>query len=79
MCPRHAIRYAQQVHDKFTGDTSAYGGAWYNWDHLLDQHVGLWFGGDAASCDDRFLPLREALAEAKVPVGERGESDAHEM
>jgi len=47
------------------------------WDHVLDQHLGLWYGGGATDCGPRAEAVREALLAQHLPVGERDEPDAH--
>ena len=68
--------YVARDHDTYTKTAS---GAWYAWDHWLDQHVGLWYGGAADGCAARASAIRAALEADGVPVGERSEPDAHEM
>ena len=73
--------YAAALHATFASPAALekYGGKWYNWDHSMDQHVGLWYSGNLSSCSDRAAAIRSALEGAGLAVGERSEPDAHEM
>lgn len=51
----------------------------YGWDHMLDQHVGLWYSGPEDSCLARAASVRALIDGDGIPRGERGEPDAHEM
>ncbi|KAK7233849.1 hypothetical protein SO694_00100063 [Aureococcus anophagefferens] len=65
-----------ESHHTFATNAS---GGWYAWDHGLDQHVGLWYGGAEQDCLDRATAMRSLLEKADLGVGERGEPDAHEV
>ena len=56
---------------------AADGFAWDRWSRALDQHVGLWYGGDEEGCDARANATRVLLQVADLPVAERQEPDAH--
>lgn len=73
--------YARDLHATYFTESALapYNGEWYNWDHLMDQHIGLWYSGDEEACSERAANVRAGLSEAGIAVGERGESDAHEM
>lgn len=72
--------YAAALHAQYSLATSSkYDGEWYGWDHMLDQHIGLWYGGTFAPCLQRSASARKLLRVAQLGVGERGEPDAHEM
>ena len=65
--------FAAQMHADFRD------AAWASWDRLLDQHVGLWYGGPRHACHDRAALARRLLAESDLSVAERSEPDAHEL
>lgn len=51
-----------------------------SWDRLLDQHVGLYYSGDATDCDARAKVTKRLLREdGRLAVAERQEPDAHEL
>ena len=62
-----------QVHEEFANSS------WYGWDHMMDQHLGIWYDGEEESCLDLASLVRDGLESAGISVGERQESDAHEM
>ncbi len=45
----------------------------------MDQHLGIWYSGAEESCLALSAVVREGLESADISVGERQESDAHEM
>jgi len=72
--------YAAALHRTFSiSRPSRYGGEWYGWDHMLDQHLGLWYSGQPEECLQRASLARSLLHTAGLGVGERGQEDAHEM
>jgi len=47
------------------------------WDHILDQHLGMWYGQPKGECEPLASKVRAHLVEDHLPVGERQEPDAH--
>lgn len=73
--------YTLSDYDKYAyDDHHTYNNAsGYDWDHVLDQHIGLFYAGAEEGCNDRAIKVRGLLDEAEIPRGERQETDAHEM
>ena len=67
------LHVCHQVHTEFANSS------WHGWDHMMDQHLGLWYDGEEESCLELSETVRDGLESAGISVGERQESDAHEM
>ena len=65
----------ERVHSRFF-DSKRWG-AW--WDHWLDQHIGIWYGGPKNECLLRARAVKSALSQSAVPVASRLEPDAYLM
>ena len=61
--------YVAAVHDEYLTQRSA--GSWFEWDHFLDQHIGLKYREVDAACAAKDNLVRKVLHERRIPVGER--------
>ena len=62
-------RYVENVHQEYLRQRA--NGSWFEWDHFLDQHIGLQYYEVGDACVDKDRAVREALHEQRIPVGER--------
>merc|ERR1711988_121417 len=70
------VQYINTVHEKYLSNrvNSRKDEKWRNWDHWLDQHVGLKWSGEMG-CHDQSKAVTSALLESDTLVGKRAASD----
>ena len=67
--------YIEDVHMQYIAQASSDGGSWFNWDHWLDQHVGLKYQETGDTCVTMDRAVRKTIFEHQIPVGERRSAD----
>merc|ERR1719198_2603505 len=64
-------KYIESVHLDYIAQTSKDGGSWFNWDHWLDQHIGLKYQETGEECRSMDREVRASIFSDSIPVGER--------